>query len=64
MHRTDDHKRQADQAIDRLAGWWFEPPVERDPHGDAALGRYIAAQLRQERIGAQVFENRETLPCR
>jgi CoA-transferase family III len=39
-------------------------PIERDPHRDAALGRDIAAQLGQEPIGAQVFENRETLPCR
>ena len=62
-HAHDD-ERQADQAIDGLARRWVAPPAERDQHGGTALGRNIAAQLGQERIGAQVFENRETLPCR
>jgi hypothetical protein len=64
VRRPHDHEGQADQAIEGVAGRWVEPPVERDPHGIAALGWNIAAQLGQERIGAQVFENRETLPCR
>lgn len=60
---TDDHKGQAEELLAGLAGWWVEPPVERDPHGKAAFSRDIAAQLRQERIGTEVFEDRETLPC-
>ena len=60
---TDDHEGQAEEAIERLARWWVEAPVERNPYGKAALGRNVASQLGQERIGAEVFENRETLPC-
>ena len=54
----------------RLARRWASgpagpgAPAERDQHGTGPLEGDGAAQLVEEGIGAEVFDDRETLPCR
>ena len=54
---------EAGQPLGRHAGRSGQGRVEHEPHRGVALERDVAAQLGDEFLGPEVFENRETLPC-
>ena len=62
-HANDD-EGQASQAIPRHVFGSGRPFFDDDHHGAAALGADVAAELGEQCVGAEEFDDRETLPCR
>ena len=60
---ADDHERQAGQALLGHPRRVRPAFLQGDRHGAGALGVDVAAQLGEERLGAQEFEDVQTLPC-
>jgi hypothetical protein len=61
---ADDHERQADPGFHDGVTRVRQSVVQIDQDGAGSLGRDLAAQFGEQCVGAQRFEDRETLPCR
>ena len=64
MEHTDDDERLARQTVGQRPHRARHSPLERDQDSTGPVEWDGAGQLREEDVGAEMFEDRETLPCR